>query len=196
MSKHSIPILHAISEFVPFLFFNRLSVSKPRVFKFFQDLRANEATSLPVGVAGFCVSPSPILVWRAAGLISFQWGGKFTFLLCSDFEKVGNGKSLVDCGFAAHPSNLVIPADAEAVKLPLSVAVGDADIALPLKQVELTKTILEEKEEDRHEMVIIPGAKHGFAIRADPADEKAVEQGQQAEDQAVRWFTKWFAKLA
>ena len=133
---------------------------------------------MPVGAAGFC------------------WGGKYVFLLCSDSEKATNGKSLIDCGFTAHPSNVVIPADAQNVKLPLSVAVGDVDIALSLADVQKTKAILEEKGKDIHEVVIIPGAKHGFAIRAFPNDEKAVAQGLQAEEQAVNWFTKCFKKAS
>lgn len=174
----SIPLVRAVSGFIPFLFYNRLAVTQPRVYKFFKDLRANEAAALPVGAAGFC------------------WGGKFVFLLCSDSEKATDGKSLIDCGFTAHPSNLVIPADAQIIKLPLSVAVGDADFVLPLADVQKTKAILEEKGKDTHEVVVIPGAKHGFAIRAQPDDEKAVEQGLQAEDQAVNWFTKWFEKAS
>ena len=65
---------------------------------------------------------------------------------------------------------------------------------MPLAQVQRTKEILEKKGKDIHEVIIIPGAKHGFAIRADPSDEKAVDQGKQAETQAVDWFTKWFEK--
>ena len=56
--------------------------------------------------------------------------------------------------------------------------------------------ILKKKGEGVHEVVIIEGAQHGFSIRAAPDDEKAVRQGKQAEDQAVEWFTKWFANSA
>ena len=169
-------MMHAVSCFVPFLFLNRLSVSKPRVDKFFHDLRANEGASQPVGSAGYC------------------WGGKFAFLLCSDSQKAANGKSLLDCAFVAHPSNLAMPADVNGVNLPLSLAVGDVDMVMPIKQVQQAKEILEKKGTDKHEVVIIPGAEHGFAIRARPEDEKAVQQGKQAEDQAVDWFLKQFEK--
>ena len=155
-----------------------MSITKPRVYKFFHDLRANEAASLPVGAAGFC------------------WGGKYVFMLCSDSEKAANGKSLIDCGFTAHPSNLVIPADAHTVRLPLSVSNGDADFVLKLAEAQQTKDILEEKGKGVHEVVIIPGAKHGFAIRGDPGDEKAVEKEKQAFEQAVNWFSKWFEKAS
>lgn len=160
------------------MFLNRLAVTKPRIYKWIQDLQAENTNDLPVGAAGYC------------------WGGKFVFLLCSDSEKSANGKSLINCGFTAHPSNLVIPADAQPVTLPLSVSIGDVDIALPLAKVQTTKDILEAKGKDKHEVIIIPGAKHGFAIRAPLDDEKAVEQGLQAEEQAVNWFLKWFAKAS
>lgn len=178
ISECSLPTMQMLSSFLPFMFFNRLAVTQPRVYKFFHDLRNHEAASLPIGAAGFC------------------WGGKFVFLLCSGSEKAANGKDLIDCGFTAHPSNLVNPADADAVTLPLSVAVGDVDFVMPLKEAEQVKGILKAKGEDTHEVVILPGAKHGFAVRAPPNDEEAVQQGEQATEQAVSWFTKWFGKLS
>lgn len=169
-----------MSGFLPFMFNNRLSVARPRVYAFFHALRAAQGATLPIGAAGFC------------------WGGKYVFELCSDSEKASNGKSLIDCGFTAHPSGLAIPQDAEAVTKPLSVAVGDADFVMPLAQVETTREILRKKG-DMHEVVVFPGAKHGFAVRGPQDDEKAVEQGKQgkqAEDQAVKWFEKWFREVA
>jgi len=173
----SVPFVYAASGFIPFLIRTRLSVAKPGVYAFFHALRTAQGADLPVGCAGFC------------------WGGKYVFELCSDSEKAANGKSLVDCGFTAHPSNLVIPQDPDAVTKPLSVAVGDVDVVFPLHRVERTKEILRKKG-DVHEVVVIPGAKHGFAVRGAPDDEKAMEQGMQAEDQAVAWFDKWFGKTA
>ena len=160
------------------MYHNRLAITQPRVFAWFKALRSNEGADLPVGCAGFC------------------WGGKFVFLLCADTEKAANGKSLVDCGFTAHPSNLVIPADAEAVKLPLSVSVGDVDLALSIKQVNQTKEIFSEKgQKEKFEVIVIPGARHGFAVRAKLDNEEAVKQGLQAEEQAVAWYNKWFSQV-
>jgi dienelactone hydrolase len=160
-----------------FLFFKRLSLTKRRLTKFLQDLRANEAATLPVGMAGFC------------------WGGKFVVLLCQDAERTPDGRSLVDVGFTAHPSLLSLPADLEPVKLPLGMAIGDCDRALPLAGVEKMKTILEEKMPGRYEVVIYPGAIHGFAVRGNPESEGGTQQGMQAEDQAVQWFEKWFSAV-
>ena len=65
---------------------------------------------------------------------------------------------------------------------------------MPIGQVEMTKKILEAKDKERHEVVVIPGAVHGFAIRAKPDDEKAMEHGAKAEEQAVAWFQRWLGK--
>ena len=156
------------------MFFNRFGLSYPRVVKFMTALRSNEAASLPVGVAGFC------------------WGGKHVTLLCADKDKTPDGESLITCGFTAHPSALAVPADIEAVKLPLSISIGDVDFGLAIGKVNEAKQILE-KDTGKHEVVVIPGAKHGFAVRGNPGDEEEVKQGIQAEDQAVAWFDKWFA---
>jgi len=174
-----LPGLVAIANFVPFVWFCRQSVATPRIVKFLSDMRANEAASLPVGTAGFC------------------WGGKFVTILCADTEKAADGKSLIDAGFTAHPSGLAIPSDIEAVKLPLSISVGDVDFALPVGGVKQIGEIFDKKEDkEKYELVVIPDAKHGFAVRGNPEVEKELKQGIQAEDQAVNWWTKWFEKAS
>jgi len=158
------------------LVFNRESVTKPKVLKFFHDLRADEATSQAIGAAGFC------------------WGGKWVFMLCADPERTVDGKSLIDFGYAAHPSDIKMPQDAEAVKIPLSVCCGDEDMAFSSEQLKMCKEILEAKDKDKFEVVIVPGAMHGFAVRGSPYEKNAIESGRLAEQQAVDWYNKWFDK--
>ncbi|KAF4122859.1 Dienelactone hydrolase family [Geosmithia morbida] len=98
---------------------------------------------------------------------------------------------LVDCLFTAHPSMLNIPGDAEYVRLPTSVVVGDIDTMLKLDSARVMKSILDSK--DGHEMVILPSAKHGFVIRTPPDGEHAKECAQEPRDQAVAWFNKAFS---
>lgn len=38
---------------IPFMYYNRIGLSLPKVTKFFDDVRCNEGKDLPVGVAGF-----------------------------------------------------------------------------------------------------------------------------------------------
>ncbi|KAK8048736.1 dienelactone hydrolase [Apiospora phragmitis] len=175
--------LKTIALIVPFLFWTRQSVAKPRTVKFFQNLRANpppfKTQNLKIGVAGFC------------------WGGSHTIFLTQDNPKTrvappgsGEGVPLVVCGFTAHPSFVSMPSDILAVRLPLSVANGPDDAFLGReKMVQLTK-ILEANEDVAHEVVVYEGARHGFANRGDPNDPKQAEMGLRAEDQTVNWFIK------
>ena len=160
-----------------FLWFNRIAVARPRITNFFKAVRGSEGTTLKIGAAGYC------------------YGGLHVTLLSADEEKV-DGKSLIDAGFTAHPSFLTIPKDIEAIKLPYSVAVGHDDMAIGEKYVTQMDDILKAKEKQeegkgRFESVVIKGAKHGFAVRNNPKDQKQAKMGMQAEDQAVRWFEKW-----
>lgn len=174
------PGLRAITHLPFALYYCRASVCKPRVFNFFSSLRSS--TSLPIGAAGFC------------------WGGKYVTLLCQDTERSSSGRTLVDCGFTAHPSQLVLPADVEAVKLPLCVSNGTEDFQLKPEGNQMIEEIFARKEGELNadgkrgkmfEMNVVEGAKHGFAIRGDPGDEDEKRRGQMAEDQAVDFFARW-----
>jgi Dienelactone hydrolase family len=177
-------VIKCLLLIVPFWLHCRASVTKPIVFNFFKALRTSPETSnMKIGAAGFC------------------WGGKHTVLLAQDTPssrvhrpdtEAGQVQRLIDCAFTAHPSMLNVPEDIEPVTVPLSIAIGDVDMALKANLVYKTKDILEKKKAGDHEVVIYPGAKHGFAIRGDPTDPKQKEYGDQAEVQAVSWFSRWF----
>ena len=62
--------------------------------------------------------------------------------------------------------------------------------------MEVVKGIFERKGEGRCELVVYEGAKHGFAVRGNPEVERELRQGVEAEDQAVKWFTKWLGAPA
>ena len=161
-----------VSHFAVFSYFNNPSVVTPRIFGFFKDLREAEAKDLTLGAAGFC------------------WGGKYVTLLSHDKEKASSGKSLIDAGFTAHPSLLAIPGDIDPIELPISIVVGDKDIALEHTQAKKIQQMLKEKDDQKHEFVILEGAKHGFAVRGNPHNKKELEQAKVAEYQAVNWFLK------
>ncbi|KAL8629797.1 hypothetical protein Q9189_004470 [Teloschistes chrysophthalmus] len=148
----------------------------PQVTSFVAALRENEA-SLPIGAAGYC------------------WGGKHVLNLASGHAKTTDGKPLIDAAFVAHPSYVVVPDEIQPIKRPLSVAVGDNDIAFKPNQVEQTKAIFAQKDNVPSEVVIYPGARHGFAVRCNEKNEKEARQGEEARKQAVNWFSVQFGKL-
>ena len=165
-------LLQFITTAIPFLVKNRDAVVKPRVWNFVSALRNDpESRNLKIGVAGFC------------------WGGKYTILLSHE-------PNMIDVGFAAHPSKMKFPEEWDAVKKPLSAAIGDVDMGIKIDMVRDIKALLEKKEDVPCELTIYPGAKHGFAVRADPKDEGQTKSAVEAEDQALAWFTKWFAQGA
>ncbi|KAF4628251.1 hypothetical protein G7Y89_g9897 [Cudoniella acicularis] len=166
-----------------------IPITRPRVISFIQALRTSlppfSTDDLKIGVAGFC------------------WGGKHTVLLAKDdpssrvcrHESQKNHKMdqrLIDCAFTAHPSYLEVPIDINAITIPISVAVGDEDMALKAPLIRQMKEILEAKEGQNHEVHIMPGAKHGFAVRTHPEDKREMECAEKAEVQAIEWFTRWF----
>ncbi|TAQ84186.1 hypothetical protein B7494_g7483 [Chlorociboria aeruginascens] len=181
-------IAQAASLLVPWLIRTREAVSKPKIFDYFTALRTSAppfpSSDLKIGAAGFC------------------WGGKYTVLLAANppsSRVVRHGSAtnaiepLIDCGFTAHPSGLNMPKDIEAVILPLSVSVGNEDMAMKGEMILKMKEILEVKKKGDHEVIIFPGAKHGFAVRLDPKDKYQAECAAKAEVQAIEWFTRWFA---
>jgi dienelactone hydrolase len=163
----------------PFFTANRPSIAWPKIKTWVTALRESQDPAekdLPIFAAGFC------------------WGGKFVTLLTHDESTTSTGAPLMDAGFAAHPSMLDMPGDIEKVGRPLSIAVGTKDMVFPPKQAEVARKILEAKREKdglESELVVIEGAGHGFAVRADPGNEKVVEQAKMAEEQAIRWFEKF-----
>ncbi|KAF7187391.1 Hydrolase tropI [Pseudocercospora fuligena] len=175
-------------HFLPFMLYNRPAVAGPRVYDFIKALKKNEAKDLPLGTAGFC------------------WGGYFVTQLCHNRIKADDGNRLTDCGFVAHPSFLTFPKDIEGIELPYSCAAAQGaqgskggDPQMPPEAAKQTEEILKAKTAKmkdqgiEHEFIMYEGASHGFAVRADEDDKEEAARGKKAEEQAVQWFSRWFA---
>ncbi|KAL4867332.1 hypothetical protein BDV12DRAFT_209933 [Aspergillus spectabilis] len=173
-----------LTSLVPFIISNRPAKSYPIVSSFFTSLRASpEGINLPIGVAGFC------------------WGGKHTLLLARGVSTTVNGveRRLIDAGFTGHPSFLEIPGDIERVTVPVSYALGELDSSVKGEQIEAIRRIVERKEASEGvegEVKIYLRAGHGFCVRADTAVEESGRQAVEAEDQAVEFFRRWFARAS
>jgi dienelactone hydrolase len=155
------------------MYYNRIGRSFPIVKGFFEQIRNEEGSHLPIGAAGFC------------------WGGKHAVLLAQGHEI--DGKLLIDAGFTGHPSILSIPGDIEKMTLPVSFAIGDEDVQLPMAQVERIKAIVEAKPEgQKGEVKLYPKVGHGFCMRADLHFENVAEQAAKAEDHCIDWFNTRF----
>lgn len=167
-------------DLLPHLWRNRMGVCWPRMTSWFSALRSD--VSVPIAAAGFC------------------WGGLHAIMLTHDRTdtRLPTGRPLIDASFVAHPSGISVPADIEKVKIPLSIAVGDDDFVMPLDQARQAKQMLEQSGDSQGEVIIYPGARHGFAVRASRSkpDSRETRQGEEAEEQAIAWFKKQFAALS
>lgn len=173
-----------------------LTCSPPKteagVINYFKALRTSPPPSslqtkdLKIGAAGFC------------------WGGKHTIELAKDdpTHRVIRHSSqtlssvpepLIDAAFVAHPTYIKVPDDIEPIKIPISWSVGEEDMQMKGPDIQKMKAILESKKDAEHDVQIIAGAKHGFAIRTHPEDKEEMAAAKRAEEQAVSWFSRCFS---
>ena len=146
----AVHLAYLVRHIGPFLFFNRASISEPRVFGFLKALKQNEAKQLPIGTAGFC------------------WGGPFVTKLCwnQNDNKLEDGTRVTDCGYVAHPSMLKYPDNINPIVLPYSVAAPEHDQMMTPEQAKQTEEILKDKTSKskdqgiEHEFVMYHGAHH------------------------------------
>jgi len=164
-------ILSVMYYGVPFMLSRRPGVCRPVVEKFFTALREDEGKSMKIGVAAYC--------WGAGHALSVS-------------SKTTEREPLVDACYMAHPS-MTSRKDFESVTQPLSIAVGSLDSAYKEPAQRETKTLFEsEKKDIPFEQVVYDGAFHGFAIRYDMHHDTDVKQADQARDQLLNWFNKYF----
>ena len=183
-AKKAYHLLRLVWYGFPFLRNDKAHLVRPRVINFFRGLQSSHP-ELPVAAAGYC------------------WGGQWVVELCSNKEEYTvEGNRLIACGYTAHPSRLKLPTDIEAVAQSLSIAAAGIDQQIPkakAKQIEdilKAKTAKTKDQGVEHEFVMYEDVHHGFAVRADENEGYERECGKKAEDQAVRWFTKWFEHAA
>ncbi|KAK1773417.1 hypothetical protein QBC45DRAFT_461651 [Copromyces sp. CBS 386.78] len=186
-------IIKAVPLFIAWLYRTRPSVAWPRVRSFIAAVRSTptaQGTPPKVGVAGFC------------------WGGLYAVGLTNTLNPDnwvtldgGNKVPLIDCAFTAHPSMLKLPKHIEQLG-----ERGDDSFMGTEKMKEVQRILKDKNRTSReaqgadkltmpnmHEIVVYPGAKHGFAVRGDREDPLQKERGDKSEDQAVLWFSAWFA---
>ncbi|CVK86991.1 hypothetical protein FPRO06_06286 [Fusarium proliferatum] len=166
-------LAQTIYGMAPFFYYNSLAASWPRIRSFFEAVRLREGPQRRIGAAGFC------------------WGGKPVLTLAHPDSITKNGIPLVDAVFTGHPSGMSLPGDAEQIIKPVSVAIGDRDIVTSMSRVNLMKETWRDLDTPT-EMVVYPGAGHGFCVRVDEKNENLFQQSKEAEKQALDWFATHF----
>jgi dienelactone hydrolase len=133
------------------------------------------------------------------GMVGFCWGGRYTIqagLEANMIEVDGAKVPLVDAVVALHPSNLVLPEDAENPVVPMSFGWGQEDSAVSIEtkgKVEAVHAAAKKagrKVPEMEHKVYKPG-RHGFAVRGNPDDPLERACLEDSVTQVLTWFRRW-----
>jgi dienelactone hydrolase len=136
------------------------------------------------------------------GVVGFCWGGYGSTHLCKETTVTGGRKPLINAQFCGHPSKLDTPKDIveaiETFKVPYSVAVGEIDMQFGGAKAAETEALLRSKgqgngDDRTYQIVVHPGAHHGFCLRAKDNVAADKEGMDKSADQAVAWLSKYLA---
>ena len=92
---------------------------------------------------------------------------------------------------ANHPSFVSVPSEIEAVDRPTLIQVGDKDAMFSEDQIKQSQDIF--KGQKDCEVVVFPGAVHGFSVRSDQNKEEEKKWKDQAAERAIKFLQKHLA---
>lgn len=118
----------------------------------------------------------------AIGAAGFCWGGKVAVIQASSDD--------IQAAVLLHPSNVTVE-DMKGVRKPIAIFAAEFDNGTPpalLKQFE--ETLKSNVPKVDSFVKIFPGVKHGWTIRYNPEDEKAVKSAEEAHQDMLNWFIK------
>ncbi|KAJ4968078.1 hypothetical protein NE237_014779 [Protea cynaroides] len=116
------------------------------------------------------------------GAAGFCWGAKVVVQLAKfDYIKAA---------VLLHPSRVTVD-DIKEVKVPIAVLGAEFDKISPPELLKQFEPILSSKPEVEGYVKIFPGVPHGWTVRFDVADKKAVEPAEEAHQDMLDWFAKY-----
>lgn len=115
------------------------------------------------------------------GMIGYCYGGSPIFMIA---KKEG----IIDTFVAAH-SQVSVPADIRANKVPGLIIAAEADFAFSDKARAQAQEIIEKENlGDKMRVKYFPGTFHGFAVRGDDKVELIKKAKEEAFHDASQWF--------
>ncbi|KAJ1556608.1 hypothetical protein HK405_002369, partial [Cladochytrium tenue] len=103
------------------------------------------------------------------------------------------GESVFDAFAVAHPSNLQLPADVEAVGLPGLVCLAEDDPVVPPESVAIIKEVFSREDRGRPPVEVkqFLGVRHGYAVRGMMANAVV----RKARDQTLEDMAAFFKRV-
>ncbi|ESW26155.1 hypothetical protein PHAVU_003G095400 [Phaseolus vulgaris] len=121
--------------------------------------------------------------FSAVGVAGFCWGGKTV-------TDLGKSKH-VEAAVLLHPAYVEVN-DIRGIKTPIAILGGQNDTITPPNLIKQFKQILQDaKPKVRSEVKIFPNVGHGWTVRYDPNDPKAVKAAEKAHRIMIDWFDKY-----
>ncbi|ESW26157.1 hypothetical protein PHAVU_003G095600 [Phaseolus vulgaris] len=119
------------------------------------------------------------------GAAGFCWGSKTV---------TGLGTAqLTQASVLLHPSYITVD-DVRGVKTPIAILGAEHDSLSPPELVKEFKHVLDAKPEVESFVKIFPNASHGWALRYDPTNPKALNEAEAAHKIMIDWFDKHLKK--
>ncbi|KAL5163569.1 Endo-1,3-1,4-beta-D-glucanase [Glycine soja] len=123
----------------------------------------------------------------AIGAAGFCWGGKTV-------TDLGKSKH-VQASVLLHPAYVEVD-DIRGIKTPIAILGGQNDTITPPKLIKQFKQALQNAKPKVDSFVkIFPNVSHGWTVRYDPKDPKAVKAAEKAHDIMIGWFDKYLNML-
>ncbi|KAG5587015.1 hypothetical protein H5410_047449 [Solanum commersonii] len=117
----------------------------------------------------------------AIGAAGFCWGGKVVVQLATSEN--------IQAAVLLHPSFVSVD-DFEEVKAPIAILGAEIDHLTPPELIMQFKEFLSSKPEVDSFVKIYPGVAHGWSVRYNEEDKKAVQSAEEAHQDMLNWFAK------
>ncbi|KAL5796773.1 hypothetical protein ACOSQ2_001593 [Xanthoceras sorbifolium] len=118
----------------------------------------------------------------AIGAAGFCWGAKVVVELAKS--------NCIQAAVLLHPS-LVTVDDIKEVKAPIAVLGAEIDKISPPELLKQFEEVLSARSEVNGYVKIFPGVVHGWTVRYNVEDEKAVKVAEEAHQNMLDWFTMY-----
>ncbi|XP_047319341.1 endo-1,3;1,4-beta-D-glucanase-like [Impatiens glandulifera] len=119
---------------------------------------------------------------ESIGAAGFCWGAKVVVEL--------SNYPYIQAAVLLHPSFVSVE-DIEGVKVPISVLGAENDQMSPVELVNKFGEVLKAKQEVPYLIKIFPGVSHGWSVKYDDNNPKAVESAEESHQDLIDWVVKY-----